>query len=126
MEEVYYVKINGKVNVPSKLPIGHNYRLTADCSVTGESKEDNENGSYSIISKLVPITVAIENDNGEIIKAKDPRKNSQKMRNYLYKLYADEGYTEEFDRVYDMFAMEVMSMTPALLRQAIKRLNPNG
>jgi hypothetical protein len=40
--ENYYVKIQGKANIPSALSIGHNYRLTADCSITSESKSDNE------------------------------------------------------------------------------------
>ena len=122
-EETYYIKIQGKVNVPELLPIGHNYQLKADCSVVSEQKEDNEDGTLAITSKLVPITVEITKDNGKVLKAKDPRKNSQKMRNYLFKKYAEEGYTEDFDRVYDAFALEVMTMTPTLLREAIKRLN---
>lgn len=120
--DTYYAKIQGKVNIPIKLEIGHNFKLTADCSVTGESKEDNEDGTYSYVAKLVPITAEITKDNGPTIKAKDPRKNSQKIRNYLFKAYSDEGYVEDFDEVYDSFTLEVMSMTPVLLREAIKRL----
>lgn len=123
MEETYYVKISGKVNVPSKVDIGHNYRLTMDCSVTQEMKEDNEDGTFSVISKMVPITAEIKKDNGEVVKAKDPRRNSQKVRNYLYKEYCHEGYVEDFDRVYDAFTLEVMAFTPQLLKEAIKRLN---
>ena len=120
--ETYYVKINGKANIPERLCLGHNYKLEADCSITSENKVDNENGEFDVIFKVEPITVSITRDNGTIVKAKDPRKNSQKIRNYLFKCYSSEGYCEDFDLVYDAFSMEVMSMTPELLRQAIKRL----
>jgi hypothetical protein len=123
MDTIYYAKIIGKVNIPVPLSIGHNFKLTADCSITSESKEDNENGEFSVTYKLVPITAEIVKDNGETIKAKDPRKNSQKIRAFLFKCYASEGYTEDFDLVYDAFTQEVMSMSPMLLREAIKRLN---
>jgi hypothetical protein len=121
--ENYYVKIQGKANIPSALSIGHNYRLTADCSITSEQRTDNEDGTYDLVYRLEPITVEIGRDNGEVVKAKDPRKNSQKLRNYLFKLYHDEGYTEDFDRVYDAVTLEVMGMMPYHLREAIKRLN---
>lgn len=122
MNENYFIKIQGKANVPERVNIGHNYKLTADCSVTSESRIDNQDGSFDIIFKVEPVTVSIEKDNGEVIKAKDPRKNSQKLRNYLFKLYHDEGYVEDFDRVYDEVTYVVMSYMPSMLREAIKRL----
>jgi hypothetical protein len=123
MKETYYIKLQGKANIPKPLKIGHNWKITSDCSIVSESKEDNEDGSFSIIYKAVPVTVDIESDNGEVVKAKDPRKNSVKIRNRLFKIYADEGYVEDFDRVYDAFTSEVMFMIPSLLREAIKRVN---
>ena len=121
--ETYYLKIQGKVNIPERVDIGHNYKLTADCSITSESKIDNDNGEFDVVFKVEPITAEIQKDNGKIIKARDPRKNSQKVRNYLFKCYSAEGYCEDFDSVYDAFTYEVMSMTPGLLREAIKRIN---
>lgn len=123
MNENYFLKIQGKVNIPERVEIGHNYKLTADCSITSETRIDNENGEFDLVFKVEPITAEIQKDNGKVIKAKDPRKNSQKMRNYLFKIYSAEGYTEDFDSVYDAFTWEVMGMTPELLRQAIKRIN---
>lgn len=123
MNEIYYIKVVGKANIPKPLGIGHNYKIIADCSITSESKEDNENGDYSVIYKAVPVTIEITKDNGEVVKAKDPRKNSQKIRNYLFKHYSDEGIVEDFDKVYEAFTYEVMSMTPQLLKEAVKRVN---
>lgn len=120
--ENFYIKLQGKANIPTALAIGHNYRLTSDCSITSETRSDNDDGSFDITFKVEPITVEITRDNGEVVKAKDPRKNSQKIRNYLFKLYHDEGLVEDFDQVYDAFSVEVMLCSPQLLSDAIKRL----
>ncbi len=122
-KETYYIKIQGKANIPQKLSIGHNFKITSDCSIVSESKEDNEDGTFSIIYKAVPVTIEIETDNGETIKAKDPRKNSAKIHNYLRKVYWNEGYVEDIDTVYDEFTNEVLSRMPELLIAAIKRVN---
>lgn len=125
MNETYYIKLQGKANIPKALFIGHNFKITSDCSIVSESKEDNEDGTFSVIYKAVPVTIEIERDNGEVVRAKDPRKNSQKIRNYLFKEYSNEGFVEPFDDVYDAFTLEVMFMTPQLLRGAVSRLNKN-
>ena len=89
--QIYYLKIAGKVNIPTELSIGHNYKLTADCSIVSEQKSDLDNGEYSITYKLVPLTAEVIRDNGETVKAKDPRRNSEKFRNRLWKLWDSEG-----------------------------------
>lgn len=121
----HYIKIQGKANIAETLSIGHNYRIESDCSITSESKVDNEDGSYSITWKAEPVTITVTKENGEIIRAKDPRKNSQKIRNYLFKHYHNEGIVEDFDRLYDEFTMLVLRDTPILLREAVKRLQEN-
>lgn len=103
MNETYYIKIQGKVNVPKKIDIGHNYRVVMDCSVTQEQKEDNEDGTFNIISKVVPITAEISKDNGETIKAKDPRKNSTKIRNLLHWKWSHANSTEDFESYYTRY-----------------------
>jgi hypothetical protein len=120
----YFLKISGKVNIPCPMAIGHNYKLVADCSVVNEMKCDNENGEFDIIYKLVPITAEISKDNGETIKAKDPRRNSEKLRKYLWKVWSDsEWCLLPFDDVYTATTNEVMSIMPVILKDAVKRLN---
>lgn len=121
--KIYYVKIQGKVNIPTELAIGHNYQLKADCSIVSENKSDLENGEYSITYKMVPLTAEVLKDNGETVKARDPRRNSEKFRKYLYKLWSDEGVLHEFDKVYEMVTMSAMSNMPHYLREAIKKLD---
>ena len=103
--------------------IGENYKIITSGSITSKTESDNFGGTKLIQYKFEPITLETIDDMGKSIKASDKRKNSVKMRNWLFKHYANEGYTEDFDRVYDQFTTEVLAMTPVLLREAIKKLN---
>lgn len=124
-QDNFFLKIAGKVNVPTKVEIGHNYKLVADCSVISEQRNDNEDGTFDFVSKVVPITVEISKDNGPIIKAKDPRRNSQLIRNYLWKMWHDDGSIEDFEEVYHAATLEIMSEMPRIYREAIKRIENN-
>lgn len=115
--ENYYIKIIGKANIPQRLSIGHNYKLKADCSITSETKTDNENGEFDIVFKVEPITVEIENDNGEIVKAKDPRKNSTKIRNLLYFKWKETNEPIEFEEYYTRFTNTVLVNMDALIQK---------
>ena len=123
MNDVYYIKINGKANISEPLEIDHNYKITADCSITEDRKVSNEDGTYSITFKAEPMTVEIEKDNGEIIKANDPRKNSTKFRNFLFKVYTELGVIHDFDSTYDEVIWVAMSKMHSLVAEAVKRLD---
>lgn len=120
--ETYFIKIQGKANIPEALEIDRNYKISADCSITQVRRDSNENGEYNVTYKAEPVTVEILSKNGTIIKAKDPRKNSQKIRNYLFKHYTGEGIVEDFDALYDAFTQEVMLDTPQLMKRAVARV----
>lgn len=121
-KNTYFIKLSGKANIPVPLPIGHNYRIIADCSVVQEQKDDDESGGYNITYKACPITVEVGVGNGPTIKARDPRKNSVKIRNILFKQYFNEGGIIDFDKVYDEATWVILSMMPLIYREAIKRI----
>lgn len=98
--ETYYLKVSGKTNIPKKLAIGHNWRVTLDCSITQEQKNDNNDGTYDVIFKAEPVTCELQQDNGEIIKARDIRKNSVKIRNKLHYLWQQSNLPIEFEEYY--------------------------
>jgi hypothetical protein len=100
MNETYYLKVSGKANIPKRLEIGHNYKVVMDASITQEQKNDNNDGTYDVIFKVEPLTVEIGKDGGEVIKAKDPRKNSVKIRNKLHWLWQNAQMNIEFDDYY--------------------------
>ena len=116
------LKLQGKAEIPENLEIGTNYEVHIKGSITAVTESDNNDGSHTLYHKFEPVFVEVITEMGKSIKAKDPRRNSAKIRNYLFKAYFNEGYTEDFDSVYDAFTLEVMLMTPQLLRGAIKRL----
>jgi hypothetical protein len=118
----YFIALRGKSNIPVPLEIGKNYAIEVKGSVTQKKEDDNFDGSSNICWKFEPVEVVIKDELGTTIRAKDPRKNSQKFRSYLFKLYSDEGVTEDFDAVYDAVTLEAMTIMPALLRAALKRL----
>ncbi len=122
LNDIHNIKLQGKANIPEKLEMGHNYKIEADCSITQIKEDDNYDGTHSFTYKAEPVTVSIKKDNGEIIKAKDPRKNSVKIRNTLFKFYATEGLTEPFDEVYDAVTWEICSLIPALVKGGLQRL----
>lgn len=121
-EDIYNIRISGKANIPNALAIGHNYKLTSDCSITSATKTDNNDGTFTHTFKAEPLTVEITKDNGETIKAKDPRRNSVLIRNKLWKEYYNEGVIYPFEEVYDEFAWVVLSRMPELLKETISRL----
>lgn len=121
-QNTYFLKVQGKANIAVPLAIGHNFTVEAACSITQEQKDDNEAGGFDITYKAVPQTIEIRKDNGPTIKAKDPRRNSAKIRNMLWKQHFNEGGIEDFDRVYDEATWVILSMMPAIYREAIKRL----
>lgn len=120
--ETYYVKIHGKANIPERLEIGHNFRLTSDCSVTQEQRIDNSDGTFDVIFKLEPVTVEIVQDNGKTIKAKDPRRNSQKIRNTLYREWALTLESIEFERFYDICTQIIIKNAVNIADEALKEI----
>ena len=122
MENRYFIKIQGKANIPSELAIGHNYKVEADCSITSEQKNDNEDGTFDIVYKVEPITASIQKDNGVVVKAKDPRRNSQKIRNSLYRDWSNLSVAIDFDRFYDEATNIILKEIPIITDQVLKKL----
>lgn len=105
----HVVKLTGKANIPKELELGHNYKLVIDGEITAITESNNDDGTFDRYYKFVPILVKIELDNGETIKARDNRKNSQKIRNMLYKWYENTPTDgRDFDTVYEMFTKQIL------------------
>lgn len=121
-EETYYVKITGKANIPTPLSIGHNFRLAADCSVTQEQRIDNNDGSFDVVYKVEPVTVEVTKDNGEVVRARDPRRNSQKVRNALYREWGFSGEAIDFDAFYDVCTNIIIKNVTNIAFEAFKSM----
>lgn len=115
MNEHYFIKIIGKANIPTPLSIGHNYNVTMDCSITAENKVDNEDSTFDIIYKVEPVTATIQKDNGEVVKAKDPRKNSTKIRNYLHRIWSERDIGLDFEDYYTTVTNKILRDLPFIV-----------
>ena len=113
--ETYYIKIKGKANIPNRLDIGHNYRLTADCSVTSDTVSDNDDGTLNRTATLEVITAEIQKDNGETVKAKDPRKNSVKFRKSAYMVALNHQIDDE--KFYDWATIKCIGLLDSLAEE---------
>lgn len=109
MENNYFLKVSGKVNIPTSMSIGHNFKVTMDCSITSENKIDNNDGTFDVVYKIEPITCEVLKDNGETVKAKDPRKNSTKIRNLLHWKWQQLNKSTDFEEYYNKFTNYVLA-----------------
>lgn len=108
MKDTYYLKLTGKVNVPEMLTIGHNYRVLLDGEVTNETKETNQDGTFSYVSKFEPVIAEVQKDFGKSIKSKVAGSRSKQVKNIVFKLWeasnddsrtADEAYEETMKHI---------------------------
>lgn len=118
----YFIALRGNANISECLEIGKNYRIVSEGSITEKKEVDNFDGTKNTTFRFEPVVIEIKDELGTTIRARDPRKNSQKIRSFLFKIYSDEGYTEDFDSFYDAATQEILSTMPAIARQAHKRL----
>ncbi|MEM4271444.1 MAG: hypothetical protein QXO70_05130 [Candidatus Pacearchaeota archaeon] len=79
----YVVKLTGKVSVFEPLEIGEGYTIKIDGEITAVTDADNFDGTYIRYYKFSPIKAEVENKKGKIIKAKDTRSQSQKLRRLI-------------------------------------------
>ena len=103
----HYLKIIWKVCIPEWLEVDTNIRLAMDGSITGSNKASNEDWTYSFTHSFRPIHSLITDELGNTIKAKDLRKNSEKLRSSLKFKYESNPWLlekyESFDQFYDKF-----------------------
>ena len=97
----YYIKLQGKAELPSPLEAGKNYKVEIEGSITQEILTDNQDGTGTKGFKFEPILVNLVDEKGERIKAKDTRSRSQQLRSVIWKRWKDENRPIEFDDFYD-------------------------
>lgn len=115
----YFLKITGRVNIPEPVELDKNYLISMNCSVTAENKVTNEDGTYDIVFKIEPQTAEVLKSNGQIIKAKDPRKNSVKIRNLLHRIWSDKNIAVDFEDVYTRVINRILPDLETYLNQVI-------
>ena len=108
MEE-FYLKISGKVNIPQRLEIGHNYHVILNGSITKEERADNNDGSFLVTWKFEPVQVEVLTPKGETIKAKDRRTMSKKLRGKIWLIWQESRDSMDFLEFYERKMSEIIS-----------------
>ena len=114
MEE-FYLKISGKVNIPQRLEIGHNYHVILNGSITKEERADNNDGSFLVTWKFEPVQVEVLTPKGETIKAKDKRRISQKIRGALYFCWKESNTQMDEEEFYEQNGLKIIKYMPEVL-----------
>lgn len=104
------LKISGKVELWQSLELDKNYSIAVNGSLVNISTSPNQDGTLSYTYSLKPVNVLIHSELWSTIKAKDPRKNSVKLRSKL-KFDWDKWLWgtkyNEFDQAYDDFFRKI-------------------
>lgn len=114
-----YLKLSGKACIPQPLVLGNSYKLLIDGEITNQGQTNNHDGSADQWFKFEPILVSIQKDNGETIKAKDVRKWSQKLRNWLYRGWETNNSSLSFDDYYDKVMKYLIANSDELADRAL-------
>ena len=106
MKDSHAIKFTGKAELEWPVTIDRNYTAGIQWSITNVSTSPNWDGSFSYVYSFRPIHVLIHDETWETIKAKDPRKNSEKLRSKIkhdWDRWLIGTEYREFDDCYDAF-----------------------
>ena len=88
----YLVQITGKASLPTQLSLSHSYKLKIEADCYKIELADKQDGTIDQIHKLKLLTGEVETDGG-VVKLKDKRKMSQKLRNCIW-TYRNEKFPD--------------------------------
>lgn len=119
----YTAQITGLSELPEPLEIGKSYdiKITADCnSIT---KKNNEDGSFEYKYRLQQLTAEITKDNGEVVKVKDNKSQSKKLRGQLWAIGQEKGLDGQ--AFYEEQMTKIRHHLPYVLEymESLERLN---
>ena len=96
----YTARIVGLSELPEALEIGHDYTIVITANCNKISKQDNEDGSFTFNHSLRQLMAQITSDDGKVIKVKDKKSQSQKLRAQIILQAIEEGKDSEVE--YDL------------------------
>jgi len=123
MQEIndHVLRITGGASLPQELDPEKSYKILTEISVKSVTHKKNEDGTSDLIY-TAGITSHIDLEEGEkIIRAKDPRKNSQRIRGAIWHLQQDEGMTHIDEEVfYNQMSAIIIEHLPELFTKYFK------
>jgi len=105
----YILKLSGKASLLQEMENDKEYNLKVNGEITEMTEKSNNDGSYNIVYKFEPKIIEIEGEGGEIIRTKDIKRKSQKLRGALYYLWQESNAKLDQDEFYDMFMDKLLA-----------------
>jgi hypothetical protein len=116
------LRLTGKCSLPQSLEIGNRYKIIIEGAITSITHEDAEDGTLLRYHKFVPVIVSVIKDTGEVIKAKDTRRMSQKLRGIIYKIWeSEEKDSRPFETAYEDTMKFLLQDVEFLFKEAKNR-----
>ena len=104
------IKITGSQNISEDLEMDTEYDLSLRAECKSYKPSSNDNGTVNITYYLSLTGDKFEiSDGKKVIKAKDKRKRSQKMRNCFYMIWQEKGSIGEFEDYYDQIMAKAIA-----------------
>jgi hypothetical protein len=103
----HILRISGNAELPNEVILGDNYEVKINGTIVKTQDSDNHDGTYDRLYTLKPILVETVDNQGQSIKAKDTRSESQLLRGILKKIWIDNNIDEEFEKWYSKAHSEI-------------------
>lgn len=97
MDDLFWLSISGKVNIPTPLEIDTEYDFLGKISIYSEAKNSKQDGSYNRNFKASFLNDVQLLKGEQVIAAKDKEHKSQKLRKAIYAIGHD--YNEGMDYI---------------------------
>lgn len=108
MEDSYVLKLSGKAELPKRLEIGHNFKITIDGSIVSETIEDNEDGTKTHYFLLKPVIVEAITEKGERLRTKDTRSIHKRVRSRSWLWWKDNQINKTDEEVYEWYGLHTI------------------
>lgn len=95
------LRFQGTVELPEPLIPGQDYDFLCKGACRGKSEDDNDDGTFDSTWKARLYTVDVVKADGQVIKSKDNKKKSQKLRGAIWNWAQEHGDDDE--NLYDWF-----------------------
>lgn len=118
----YFIKISGKANIPEPLELGNGYKVALEGEITASSDFNLQDGTFDRTYTYRPALATVEDDKGHVVKAKDIRSNSTKLKRLAYHYWeADKDSNLSVDEDYDLVMKQVFYEFEEIRQRAYKK-----
>lgn len=111
------LKINGSSELPEALEIDQTYKVVIEADITDIRKKTNHDGGYTYVYSAEQTTAEVIDKLGQVIKTKDKKKQSKKLRDQIYFIRLDYAPDHDEDAFYERAMGAVRHRLVDILRE---------